>query len=155
MTYHFISGKHSTLKAWKELRSSLQANLDDYAHLKLVSNFWSSAPLSKRITDWDKPESWDDPWQLIYNGDFDESTIAIAMFYTLLLCEDQRWTKDRLVLLLIKDQSRALQRIILEIDGKWLLNLDHNIILDKSKMKIKPLIQQKYEFDGKQHRLTS
>ena len=155
MTYHFITGKHSMLKAWKELRSSLESNLDDVSHLKLVTNFWSLAPLAKHVTDWDQPHLWEDPWQLVYNGNFDESTIAIAMFYSLLLANDGRWSKNRLQLLLVKDQARALQRLILAVDDRWILNLEHNRVIDKSQVDLNLWIQRKYEYDGKHHNISA
>lgn len=155
MTYHFLIGKTSMLKAWKDLRQNLTENLSDYEQLKMVVNFWSLAPLRSRVTDWDQPHLWDDPWQIIYAGNFDESTVAIAMYYTLLFSHDKRWNAERLKLILVKDQSRALQRIILEVDNKWLMNLDHNTIVDKNKLKNELWIQQRYEYNGKYHLINS
>jgi hypothetical protein len=154
MTYHFVIGKESMLKTWKEVRLSLNENLTDKEHLYIVTKFWSLAPLRSRVTDWDSPQLWDDPWKLIYTGNFDESSLAIAMYYTLLFAHDPRWTSDRLQLMLVKDQSRALQRIILEVDTRWLMNLEHNTVLDKTKLKEDLWIQQRYQYNGKNHLIT-
>lgn len=155
MQNQFLSSKTTALNAWKTTRAALTATLDDMSHLKSVVEFWSLAPLSARVIDWDEPQLWPDPWKLVHEANFDESSVALGHFYTLLLAYDQRWHPDRMQLMLVKDKHRSLQRIILDIDDRWLLNLDYNTVVDKSKLKSKFWIQQKYKYDGKHHSILS
>lgn len=147
----FLYGSTHLLKLWKELRQEI-GNCDNInEQLYLVVKFWSLAPLSTRVLDWDNPQNWPDAWQLIHSQLFDESSIALAMFYTLLLSE--RLDSTQLVLMLIKDQHRQLQRIILKVNNQWFLNLDYNKIVDSHSSPVKLSIQQIYSFDGKIHKI--
>ena len=148
----FISGPKELLRAWRELRGSLNCDLKDQQQVDLVLKFWSKAPISKYHIDWDNPQDWPDAWNLINGCEFDESSVSLAMFYTLLLAEDSRWNPERLQLVLVRDAERQIQRLVLEIDQKWILNLDYNTIVEKDEKNQSTLmIQQKYEFDGKKH----
>lgn len=125
--------------------------LSDLDHLTMVCRFWSKAPLGPHVVDWDQPSMWPDPWQLVSSVEFDESSVALAMFYSLLLSEDTRWENDRLKLMLVRDQYRSVQRIILEADNRWLLNLDYNTVIDTDAVGVSYHIQQRYAYNGKLH----
>jgi hypothetical protein len=145
----FIHGSKASLKYWKDLRQSLSGEMDDIAQLKSVVSYWSKAPITIRSINWDHPGEWPDPWQLIFDGDFDESAVAIGMFYTLLLSQDGRWTPNRLNLSLILDKDRQIQRLILEVDHRWLLNLDYNLVVDGSNVERTFFVQQSYAYNEK------
>ena len=136
---------------WKELRKKLTIDLSDQLHLEMVTNFWSQSPISTRAIDWDAPHLWPNPWELINDFKFDESSVALGMFYTLMLSHDQRWTLDRMELMLVKDHVRQIQQIILKVDNQWLLNLEYNSVLDSKKITNNYIVQQRYSFDGKIH----
>jgi hypothetical protein len=148
----FLTQPKQLLKLWKELRSSLDSEKTDIEHLKEVVEFWKHAPIGPRSINWDQPDQWPDPWQLMHEREFDESSIAIGMFYTLLLSADQRWDSSRLGLLLINDSERKIQRLVLLVDKKLVMNLDYGTITDLSRIK-NAWIQQKYAYDGKTHHL--
>jgi len=147
----FISGSKHLLKSWKALRGSMTSELSDLDHLKMVCQFWSKAPLGPHAIDWDRPSAWPDPWQLVSSAEFDESSVALAMFYTLHLSEDGRWDGARLRLMLVRDPYRSVQRIVLSVDDRWLLNLDYNTVLDTNTEVVSHHIQQRYAYDGKIH----
>lgn len=147
----FIHGSDSSLKSWKELRKSLSTEMTDMGQLKTVVSYWSKAPIMARSLNWDTPKDWPDPWKLIFDGDFDESSIALGMFYSLLLSGDGRWTTDRLSLLLILDRDRQAQRLVLKVDCRWLLNLDYGSVVDCASSNNTFFVQQRYLYDGKEH----
>lgn len=151
MNNPFMDGKKSLPRAWRNLRSLLTAELEDLSHLSMVCDFWKKTPVRARLLDWDSPSSWPDPWELMHEADFDESSVALGMFYTLVLSEDQRWSSDRLKLLLIRDREMEIQRLILMIDDRWLMNLDHGMIMEKDQIMPQLLVQQRYRYDGKSH----
>lgn len=147
----FLHEPKMLLKNWKILRQHLSKEPNETEQLSTVVKFWSLAPLSVRVLDWDKPHIWPDAWQLIHSQTFDESSISLAMYYTLVLSSDATWTKDRLSLILVKDPIRQIQKIILKVDNRWYMNLDYNLLVDSNTSVVKLSIQQKYTFDGKQH----
>lgn len=147
----FINGTQRLLQSWKDLRRSLTSSISDIEHLSLVINFWSFAPLSVRCLDWDRPEEWPDPWNLVYSNNFDESSISLGMMYTLLLSEDQRWTIDRCRLKLIKDDAHSVQKIILAVDELKLLNYEYKKIVDINSLQTNFFVQQEYIYSGKSH----
>jgi|FreactcultureFD7_1027221.scaffolds.fasta_scaffold16157_2 hypothetical protein len=136
----------SFMSCWKELRKNLTDDLSDIQHLELVTQFWSNAPISVRTLDWDDPGSWPDPWTFIHNNRFDESAVSVGMFYTLLLSRDSRWLGNRLQLILVSDQTRAIQRIILSVDNRWLLNLEYQKVINNQTVAKTYNIQQIYDY---------
>lgn len=147
----FITGTQGLLKSWKDLRKSLASIYSDHEHLSQVVNFWSFAPLSVRCLDWDRPQDWPDPWNLVYSNNFDESSISLGMMYTLLLSEDQRWTAERCCLKLIKDDLHSIQKIILFVDETILLNYEYKKIINVNSLPNKFFVQQEYIYSGKSH----
>ena len=65
MKESFLNGSKHLIKDWKKIRAMLRPDMSDIEHLTLVSNFWSYAPLSVRVLNWDTPVNWPDPWKLI------------------------------------------------------------------------------------------
>jgi hypothetical protein len=147
----FLQGSKNLLKAWKDIRLQLESNKSDYEHCKLVTDFWSKAPVSARVLDWDMCSSWSDAWQLIHSNEFDDSAISLGMFYTLLLGADERWNADRCVLKLIKDDVHSQQKIILSVDNKWLMNYEYKKIVSVNDAENDFYVQQTYSYDGKNH----
>lgn len=147
----FLHGPKNLMNAWKSLRKQLTDDITELEQLMLITKFWSLAPLSTRSLDWDNPQLWPNAWQLIHSQEFDENSISLAMFYTLILSSDSHWTYDRLSLILVKDNRRQIQKIILRIDNRWIMNLDYNLVVDSNVTPVNLSIQQKYIFDGKQH----
>ena len=155
MNNPFMNGKKSLPKSWRNLRSTLTSDLRDIDHLTIVCEFWKQAPIRARVLDWDAPSIWPDAWTMMHEAEFDESSLALGMFYTLLLSEDQRWTADRLKLMLIRDHGMQIQRVVLMIDDRWLMNLDHGRIMEKDGIMPQLMVQQRYRYDGKTHSIES
>lgn len=155
MNSPFISGNKTVLRSWKDLRTQLTADKTDLHHLNLVTRFWSNAPISTKFMDWDQPSAWPDAWEMIHLGDYDESMMALAMFYTLIFSDDHRWSPDRLRLMLVRDHDRHVQRLVLDVDHRWVMNLEYNSIIDKKSIGQSCMIQQVYEYDGKRHSLIN
>lgn len=149
MINYFASSKKEILTAWKHLRSTLTSNQTDLEQLQLVVDFWKQAPIQTKIViNWDDPENWLTPWELISNNEYDSSAVAIGMYYTLILSEDNRWTNNRLSLLLINDKSRSIQQLVLEVDNKFVLNLEYGTIVHKDFTNT-IVVQNEYFYNGK------
>jgi hypothetical protein len=147
----FINGYRQLLSKWKELRDEIITSNSDIEALQKVVGFWSLAPLVNHVLDWDDPANWPTPWEMLHMGLFDESSVTIGMFYTLLFADQNRWDSSRLRLLLIRDNIRHEQKIVLEIDKKWLLNFEYNCVVNKMNIGYKLLIQHEYWYDNELH----
>lgn len=153
MTSPFLVGKKAVVQQWKELRAGLDSTQDDIQQLEMVMKFWNKAPISSRMLDWDDPSGWPGPWEMIDRDEYDDSMLSLAMFYTLHLGQDQRWNgTNRLRLLLIRDRQLCIQRLILEVDETWLINLEYDRMVNKETTAAGMcMVQQRYHYDGKVH----
>ena len=148
----FLCSPKSLGKQWRALRAQLTADKTDLEHLDIVVKFWSRAPLSSPFLDWDHPNTWPDPWELIAEMTFDASAVALGMEYTLLLAEDQRWTTDRLTLSLSTTIDRS-QLLTLIVDDAYVLNYEYGAILPITKASNELAIQQSYQYINKMHEI--
>jgi hypothetical protein len=150
----FVANRTRLVALWKNLRGQLDRELSDLQQLQLVCGFWSHAPISRYVLNWDDPTGWPDPWSLMDRADFDESAVSLAMQYTLLLGADQRWTADRLQLVLATDPQRCLQQIMLVVDSRWLLNWEYLRVADWCEVRPNLHIHQRYSYNKRQHTMV-
>lgn len=142
----FIGGSKNLFMDWKCLRNSIKETASDLDVLANIAHFWSLAPLSNRIIDWDAPISWPKPWELLHNNLYDESAVSLGIFYTLHLADEERWSTTRCKLILVRDTIYEIQRIVCEIDSRWLLNLDYNSVVDRTLQQRSLIVQQTYTY---------
>jgi len=136
------------LQLWKTIRNSLTSDLTDIEQLEIVTKFWSFAPLQSRILDWDKPTEWPSPWELIGDKNYDESSIAVAMMYTLLFGNDGRWNSSNLRLILATDRVNSIQNVMLVVKDTWLLNYEYAKISDWAGIKNNLHIHHRYNYNN-------
>lgn len=149
----FLENSNQLRKDWKALRSTLSADRDDHEHLSDVARWWSMAPISKSWMDWDHPDKWPDPWELITTKNLDYSAIALGIEYTLLLSNDGRWTSDRVRLLLASDAKKTMQHLVVMVDDRWVLNVAHARVAELDPTDL--TFQYRYHYDGKRHSFCS
>ena len=147
----FLNGPKQLNQHWRDLRSQLSRDKSDLEHLDLVVKFWAKAPIVNQFLDWDHPDTWLDPWELMLSGKFDESSISLGMEYTLLLSDDGRWTADRLTPAFVCLSDRSMQYIVLLVDNKYVLNLRYNTVVELEKVANEFAIYQFYRYTNKSH----
>jgi hypothetical protein len=147
----FLGNPKHLSSRWRELRSILTSDKTDHQHLIDVVSFWSKAPMVNPYLNWDDTKSWPDPWELIASMDFDPSSVALGMEYTLLLGEDGRWTTDRLQLGLVRLIDGSQQYIVLNVDGNHILNHYLNTVVSMDECSKDFVIQQAYSYINKTH----
>lgn len=81
--YPYMKKTEERILAWRELRSLIQD--DGKETLEKVAKWWLAAPLGTVVIEWDKPEFWITPWEIIGDNVFCENTIAYMIFKTLSL----------------------------------------------------------------------
>jgi hypothetical protein len=69
---------------WRDFRKSLDELPFDQA-LDAVAKFWQTAPFSPYNLDPDSPETWPDPWTLIYENVYCDIAKCLGIVYTLQL----------------------------------------------------------------------
>lgn len=146
----FLCSGKERMKLWRDFRRDLE-QYPEGEQLQMLARFWGEAPLVDYVIDWDYPEQWPTPWELLYEGDFCRSTIALMMEQTLLCEENGPWTTDRLELQLMRDPNMQVQHIILVVDGKWVLNYDFQEVVDINEMDRDIVIEHKYRASDKGH----
>lgn len=147
----FLGNPKHLSSSWRDVRSSLTNDKTDLEHLNIVVNFWTKAPIVNPYLNWDDTKSWPTPWELMMDMEFDTSTVALGMEYTLLLGEDQRWNADRLQLWLVSLKDKSDQYIILNIDNRYILNHVFNSIISLEDGLKDFVIQQRYSYINKSH----
>src|SRR5580692_3290076 len=102
---------------WREFRKTLKNNIDEKEQLELVAEFWSHALLQTYSIDYDNPNTWPSPWELIYEGGLCQTAIAYLMVQTLIL---SGWNNKRIELYFLKNEKEQIMAVV--IDNKYILN---------------------------------
>jgi len=139
------------LNSWKQLRLSMTHDQTDQEHLDKVVEFWSHAPISLHVLDWDQPHLWPNAWNLMYQNKFDENAVALGMFYSLIYSSDRRWNSQRIEICLINSTPKNYQGLILEVDDRWLLNVEYNRLIDSTKNSRDYIVQQTYDYENNRY----
>jgi hypothetical protein len=150
----FLSGPKQLSQHWRELRSQLAHDKTDLEHLELAVKFWAKAPTVPQFLDWTRPSTWSDPWELLSNNNYDESSISLGIQYTLLLSDDGRWTADRLQLAFINLADKSMQYIVLIVDNRYVLNFRYNTIVELDNVANEFAIHQLYRYTNKSHAIV-
>lgn len=148
----FLNSPSHLATHWRSLRSKLTIEKNDLEQLEIVTKFWSQAPLLSTFLDWDQPGNWLGPWELIAEMDFDLSSVALGMEYTLLLSADQRWIADRLYLALGCKQDKSQQSLVLIVDGLYVLNFEYAKVVPWDEACKELVIQHSYQYNNKIHK---
>lgn len=148
MNNPFLESPSILRKKWKSLRESLTEDLSDEEQLNTVAQWWAQCPVTTQWLDWDNESTWPDPWELITTKNLDYSAIALGIEYTLLLNGDGRWTGDRIHLWLANDIDRTMQHLMVVVDNKWMLNVNHAQVI---KISNDFIVYARYRYENKKH----
>ena len=114
------------LAHWKNFRNSL-SGMAEIDQLAAVAEYWKWPPLKSVSCD---PEALDllpTPWEMMSANDWCRNSVAIGMDFTLRL---SGWDSSRLLIKMMRDYDISEQKLVLEIDGKKLLNYDYGMVTD-------------------------
>jgi hypothetical protein len=112
------------LTEWKAFRNTLSEldNTSKEDYLQTLLDWWRLAPLSNRVIDAYNSEEWPNPWDLLWNGLYDENVIALGMAYTLELCD---WSCD---ILLVQDAAKSRVGLVIRLNDEYILNHNYGIV---------------------------
>ena len=134
MIWHDISCRDRILK-WREWRLTLtDYTLDEC--LNEVAITWSKAPLVNHYLLPDMIEEWPDPWNLINDNIYCDLSIALGMFYSLLLCDNPYVNKDKMRIEIYKLKDEWINLCSID-QGLYMLNYSPRSVVNISTL---PLI---------------
>lgn len=115
---------------WRDFRKSLDELPFDQA-LDAVAKFWQTAPFSPYNLDPDKPDTWPDPWTLIYENVYCDIAKCLGIVYTLLLSE-HRTALDVELRVYQDPKTRYSYNLAWINRGKYILNMvDGEVVNNK------------------------
>lgn len=140
----FILDYKTRLQSWKDLRSQVVALDNIEAKLLQTCKFWQQAPIENKVIDWDDSSSWPDAWMMISRNHYCDSTLSLAVAYTLLLVDPSESSNIRLCL--ITDRQNEIQKIVLKTH-EYVVNHGWLDIIPKKSLVLE--VNRRWLFDGK------
>ena len=122
------SSPKEKLKTWRAFRKSI-VDLELDLKLQRVVDFWKTAPISSTSIDIYNESTWEKPWDLIWNGVFDENNTALAMAYTLHL---ENYAKCEIAL--VQNIEESFIKLVTIVDDDYLLNYEYGSICKMSRL---------------------
>lgn len=84
----FVSDYFTILREWHDLKERLKKeNTDPVYVLQKIMNFFSLAPITTMVIDYEDPSTWLTPWELLKFNEYDEfaKTYMIAETYEMIM----------------------------------------------------------------------
>jgi hypothetical protein len=122
----FFLSQEERILAWRSFRQNLEGK-PETEQLENIAEWFGQAPLSTFVLDFDRPDTWITPWEIMSEGDFCTTAIAYMMEQTLLLLG---WAPERLRLIYVRNMQIQDQMMILLVDDKYALNYEHKAVFN-------------------------
>jgi len=111
------------LQSWSCLRQELEISSDPFQH---VIDFYSHAPRVSIATDpWDK-SLWPDPWELVYENQYDEFCTVLGLCYSLQLTD--RFKSSNFEIHIGIDQEKSMTCYLLIVDNSTVLGWNDSYV---------------------------
>ncbi len=139
----FLLNPYEIIKYWREFREKLETKNKEEI-LKEINLFWWKAPIVKFSLDYEKPETWLTPWELIFENQFDDISRAYVMAETLYMLKTNVFEESKINLMVIKDYINEEIKCILVVDN-IVLNYEYNNLKNFDEIIQNSHIMIKYE----------
>ena len=114
----FLLSSADRLSAWREFRAEMP-HLGELDQLVRLAKWAGQIPVVVFSIDYENPQSWPTPWELIHENHFCPTAVAYLMEQTLVMAG---WDPERLRLVYVKNMDDQEQKMILVVDETWALN---------------------------------
>ena len=109
------------LSRWKAFRNEIGAMPIEQA-LDATAELWNRVPFTPYYLDYDRPDTWPDPWTLIAENYYCDIAKCLGMLYTLHLSEHRH--HDLALRIYKLPQPGAMYNLVWIDQGKYVLNLE-------------------------------
>lgn len=123
----------SNIQRWRDFRETIKS-LPEEMKIKEALRYWEKSALVNFVLDYEDPEQWPTPWELISDDYYDSIVISIMIVETLIL---SGFHHERFELRYIHNDYDSSRFMIVIIDGKLVLNYSYGEILDFQDIKDK------------------
>ena len=136
-------GLPERLEHWRRLRSDMDA-LEIGDALALAAEAWGKAPFTPFYLDYERPDTWPDPWTLIAENSYCDLARALGLLYT--IHRSRHGAEHNLSLrILRRADDRSQYNLVVVDEGKYVLNfLDHEVVNIASTTKKKLVLLVEY-----------
>lgn len=124
------------LREWRNFRQMLATKPIEQACHE-TSHLWSYAPFVSHYLDSDKNNSiiaWPDPWTLLHENVYCDVAKSLGMLYTLYLSDHR--PPDIELRIYRQNDSREMFNLVWLSQGKYILNLSYDEVVNKEHLKI-------------------
>jgi len=109
---------------WREFRRSITKN-----HTSIVAAAWGNCPISEPYLEYDDPRGWPDPWTLISSALYDETALALGIFYTLFFTSYDK--KDSMSIEVYRDRKKHEYLNLVRCEGGlYTLNYQYGVVVN-------------------------
>lgn len=123
---HFLLPPQDRLDTWREFRNELE-ELSEAEQLERVVDWFGEAPISTFVLDFDHPETWPGPWEVMNEGNFCSTAVAYMMQQSLSLVG---WDASRFEFLYVRNSKLEDQMMVLLVDDTHALNYHYKQVFD-------------------------
>ena len=107
----FHKNYEQRLNSWSSLRQKLEVAADPFQE---VIDFYKQAPYVSVHTDPWSQDMWPDPWELVYENQYDEFCTVLGMCYSLQLTD--RFSGSDFEIHIVIDKENSMFNYLLYID---------------------------------------
>jgi hypothetical protein len=145
----FLTPVRDLLSQWKLIRTDIK-DKPEPDQLQIVVDFWSKAPVLSMAYDPEALDTYPAPWEMMTENNWCQNSVAVGMDFTLRL---GGWNPNRLQIQMIRDYEASIQKLVVVVDGKYLLNYEYGCVtlLDG----IKYDVLEKWSFTGRHYERAS
>ena len=115
------------LSAWRDFRQTI-SELSEIEAIERVNTLWSSAPFVLHHLDYENPQDWPDPWQLLAENTYCNVAKALGMLYTLYY---SRW-QDLAMEIRVYKEDNEYSDIVWIAEGKYVINYQPWDVVNKT-----------------------
>lgn len=136
----FLLSAHDRLVKWREFRQELP-QLCEHDQLCRVAKWFAQCPTSNYSVEWDEPNAWPTPWDLLHAGYPCTTGVSYLMERTLVM---SGWDPNSIHLVLVGDFHNSDQRMMPLVNDEWLLNYDVGDLVDFDTLRSNVVILSRY-----------
>lgn len=102
------------LADWYQLRQAVE-HLPLNEQVKMINDWWWTAPIVNHVITWEDPKNWPGPWDLLANNGYCELARALGIVYTLMMLDEPQYLDLSIV-------ATENDNLVLVDHGKYILN---------------------------------